>query len=77
VLRAHVQKSGGGYRYKNDVEFRRIIQNVDPMRGLAGRRYVEENYSWSKILEKYDEVFSFLMSGTSSSHRGRQLGCTR
>jgi glycosyltransferase involved in cell wall biosynthesis len=77
VLRAHVQKSGGGYSYNNDVEFRTIIQNVDPMRGLAGRRYVEENYSWSKILEKYHEVFSFLMSGSSSSLPERQLRCTR
>src|SRR5207247_6689951 len=49
VLRSHVQKSGGaGYLYENEDDFRKIVNNVDRSRGLAGQKYVEENYSWTK-----------------------------
>ena len=61
VLRSHVQKSGGaGYLYQNEDDFRRIANNVDSSRGLPGRKYVEENYSWAKVLQQYDHVFSVL-----------------
>ena len=62
VMKALIAKSGGGYTYRDVEEFGAILQNVDPTRGLAGRKYVEQYYSWSRVLEKYDEVFSFLLT---------------
>jgi glycosyltransferase involved in cell wall biosynthesis len=62
VLRSHVEKSGGGYIYHNLDEFRMIMQNIDPTRGLAGQRYVKQNYSWKVVNEKYENMFSFLLT---------------
>ena len=61
VLRAHVEKSGGGYVYGNYEDFRVIVHNIDHTRGAAGRSYVEQNYSWTAVLKKYDEVFSSVL----------------
>jgi glycosyltransferase involved in cell wall biosynthesis len=71
VLKGHVEKSGGGYTYRDADEFRKVVNNVDPARGLAGRNYVEQNYSWTRVLNKYDDVFSLLAgSETPSSVTG-------
>jgi len=64
VLKSHVEKSeGGGYIYESADDFCTIVHNIDSARGIAGRKYVEENYSWPKVLKKYDEAFSFLLDG--------------
>jgi len=67
VMKSHVEKSGGGYAYRDYDDFQTIVQNVDRARGLAGRTYVAQNYSWPRILKKYDDVFSFIMNPSSKS----------
>ncbi len=72
VLSGHVQKSGGGYAYANFEEFQDVVKNIDSSRGLAGRRYVQENYSWDVVLRKYEEAFSFLMQRRSDAETRRE-----
>jgi glycosyltransferase involved in cell wall biosynthesis len=62
ILRTQVEKSGGGYAYRDANDFCTIAQNVDAARGLAGRKYVEQNYSWANVLAKYEKVFASLMN---------------
>ncbi len=57
VLRAHVEKSGGGYVYSSLGDFQAILSSLDPGKGLAGRSYVAENYSWDVVLQKWEEIF--------------------
>jgi glycosyltransferase involved in cell wall biosynthesis len=63
VLRAHVDKSGGGYTYRDAGEFRSIVRSIDANRGLEGRKYVAESYSWESVLTKYDHAFSVAANG--------------
>lgn len=56
VLRAQVEQSGGGYIYSNMDELRQITTNIDSSRGLLGRKYVEEKYSWEVVLEKWEKA---------------------
>src|SRR5262249_11546992 len=69
VLKAHVDKSGGGYTYRDYDDFRAAVQNIDRARGLAGRDYVAQNYSWAKVLNKYEEVFGFFSSAGEITRR--------
>ena len=64
-------KSNGGLWYQNYEEFRECLTLLlsneilrDKM-GENGKRYVEENYSWNKVEEKYLRLLEKLSSGTS------------
>src|SRR5207247_1976526 len=35
VMKSHVEKSRGGYVYRDYEDFQRIVQNIDRLRGLA------------------------------------------
>lgn len=58
VLRAQVQKSGGGYVYSDLQDFWDILRNLDPRRGEKGRSFVARNYSWDVVLAKYEAIFA-------------------
>ena len=60
VLRAHVEKSEGGYVYSSLGDLRDIVGHLDPRRGEAGRSYVAENYSWDVVLTNYEEMLASL-----------------
>ena len=59
VLKGHAAKSNGGLWYQNYDEFREglsLMLSNEKLKGGMGRngkRYVEENYGWNKIEEKY------------------------
>ncbi len=62
VLLGHIKKSNGGLYYKDRYEFIEALKFLHENKKLReelgenGKNYVKENYSWNKILEKFDEV---------------------
>ncbi len=65
-LKDHCVKSNGGLWYSDYKEFEAgadLFLEDQKLRSLMsenGRKYVEENYSWSKVLDKYKKAFQFL-----------------
>jgi glycosyltransferase involved in cell wall biosynthesis len=59
VLAKHLEDSGGGWLFGGFREFSRAVDESaadDALRrsyGVAGRRYVECNYGWEKVLSSY------------------------
>ena len=63
VLKAQCRRSNGGLWYDNHTEFeaclRFLLNNEDASVKLAqsGKEYVEQNYSWERIISVYTDVF--------------------
>jgi glycosyltransferase involved in cell wall biosynthesis len=63
VLKAQCRRSNGGLWYDNYTEFEAcltfLVNNENALAKLAqsGKRYVEQNYSWEKIISVYADVF--------------------
>jgi glycosyltransferase involved in cell wall biosynthesis len=70
VLRAQVERSGGGYVYSDPAHFGQIAAAIDPAVGQAGRRYVEQHYSWDVVLRQYEAACE-LAGGLGVAGRGR------
>jgi glycosyltransferase involved in cell wall biosynthesis len=70
VLKGHCLRSNGGLWYESYEEFKECLDLLisdDRLRakmGENGKQYVEENYSWPKIEEKYLRLLD-----TLNSHR--------
>ena len=68
VLKGHCLRSNGGLWYENYEEFKECLDLLisdDRLRAKMaenGKRYVEENYSWPKIEEKYLRLLDTLNS---------------
>lgn len=66
VLKGHAIKSNGGLYYTNYEEFRdclNLLSNESRLRellGKNGKRYIENNYSWTIIEEKYMKLLDHL-----------------
>lgn len=56
VVGGLVEESGGGYCYENQEEFRRILETLDSSRGLRGREFVRERFSWEVVLERFEKA---------------------
>lgn len=56
VLVGHVERSGGGYVYRDGREFFEVTKNIDAGRGLKGREYVKKKYSWEELIPKFHEA---------------------
>lgn len=65
-LKQHCQTGNGGLTFSDSREFGKILDLLlsDPRLrkalGENGQHYVENNYSWSRILEKYERMFHTL-----------------
>jgi glycosyltransferase involved in cell wall biosynthesis len=73
VLRGQVLRGGGGLPYHGFAEFEAALQLLvdrptaaDSM-GLAGRDYVERNYTWDRLLRRYEEYLEQVASRRLSS----------
>ena len=59
-MKTHCQISNAGLYYENYYEFKEIIQfmnmhnKVYEIMKINGCKYVNDNYSWNKIIDKYD-----------------------
>lgn len=64
VLVGQSRRSGGGIPYWGFPEFEAAVDRLveDPAlvraMGQAGRRYVEENYAWDVVMERYEKLLS-------------------
>lgn len=62
VLEGQVRRAGGGIPYRGFAEFEaalELIHEDSALRtslGEAGRAYVEENYVWDKVLDRYEQL---------------------
>lgn len=62
VLAGQCRRSGGGIPYQGFAEFGTAIDRLlddAPLRGRlgrAGRRYVEANYAWDTVLDRYEAL---------------------
>jgi len=67
-LRQHCLKGKSGLMYANYEEFEAVLElcrSDSRLRRILGRNglaYVQANYSWPVIIEKYRKLFSFLLS---------------
>jgi glycosyltransferase involved in cell wall biosynthesis len=65
-LKQHCVKGNCGLTYSEYKEFESVLNllNTDSKLrselGKNGLEYVRENYSWNKIIEKYEKLFRFL-----------------
>ncbi|WP_426585059.1 glycosyltransferase family 4 protein [Mucilaginibacter sp. R-33] len=73
VIKDHINKSGAGFLYINQETFTAAIQtafsnntNVANLSEKA-KTYVTENYTWVKVLEKFDAAFDYVTGYSSSS----------
>jgi glycosyltransferase involved in cell wall biosynthesis len=62
VLDGQCRRSGGGIPYRGFAEFEAAVDMLaedGPLRerlGAAGRRYVEERYTWDVVLDRYESL---------------------
>ncbi|MFN0083152.1 MAG: glycosyltransferase family 4 protein [Ferruginibacter sp.] len=65
VLKDHINKSNGGWIYNNFPSFSNALNSVienenNEEKGLAGYRYVMENYTWEKVLTNFDNAIAYV-----------------
>lgn len=67
VLYHHIEKSGSGDAYENEAEFYQILDKyltIDKqsleIEGKKAAFYVENNYTWTNVLEKFDDAIRFV-----------------
>jgi glycosyltransferase involved in cell wall biosynthesis len=71
VLKGHCTKSNGGLYYQNYFEFEGAVEYllhhpVEYMQMCANARaYIDENYDWNVIMERFSEVIE-QVSGTTT-----------
>jgi glycosyltransferase involved in cell wall biosynthesis len=64
VTRDHVQRSCGGIAFGNYAEFEvaldtlRASSQLGPALGRAGKTYVEHNYQWPEVVQRYDRFLT-------------------
>ena len=70
VLEGQARRSGGAIPYRGYAEFEAAVDLVtsDPALaaglGRAGRRYVEDNFAWDVVLERYEALLAGVTAGT-------------
>jgi glycosyltransferase involved in cell wall biosynthesis len=64
VTADHIQRSGGGLVFNDEIEFQVAVDLMTKHEGMrsnmgeAGRRYVLENYTWEKVIERFADRIS-------------------
>jgi glycosyltransferase involved in cell wall biosynthesis len=67
VLLNHIENSEGGWVYFNPKEFNSaILSSLDEIenkkKGNKGYEYVKRNYTWDKVMQKFDHAISLIES---------------
>jgi len=64
VLRGHAHRSGAALPYTGFVEFEAAVDalvsspELGDALGRAGRRYVEREYDWDVVMDRYERVLT-------------------
>ena len=73
VLEGHALRSGGAIPYSGFAEFEAAVDRLhsspelaDAL-GAAGRRYVEENYVWDVVMERYERTLAQVAGAAAAS----------
>lgn len=60
VIKDHIEISQSGFLYNNYDSFRKVLQNIEQLSkeefsniSVRGKKYIEENYRWDKIIDKF------------------------
>lgn len=75
VLRGQADRSGGGIAYVGFAEFEAALEELEASPGLAralgqaGKRFVESNYAWGAVLDRYEQLILRVMLRFSSRAR--------
>ncbi len=63
VIKDHIEISQSGFLYNNYTSFSKILQNLEQLSSkefskisLRGKKYIEENYRWDKIIDKFTKA---------------------
>jgi glycosyltransferase involved in cell wall biosynthesis len=73
VLAGHLERSGGGWLYRDAAGLDRALGELlaSPgerrRRGLAGRAYVEEHYTWERTVERYADFLERMCARAAES----------
>ncbi|QJD77049.1 glycosyltransferase family 4 protein [Spirosoma rhododendri] len=82
ILLDHIEASHAGYAYRDYAEFETAIDNIltQDISQMAenGKRYVQQNYTWQAVLEKFDKAVDYVSTAATapakrSKSRGRQV----
>lgn len=71
VLKGHCIKSNAGLFYEDYYEFEGVINylinntDVYSQMKINAKRYVDENYQWSDILERFGNIIEYVINGAS------------
>jgi glycosyltransferase involved in cell wall biosynthesis len=72
VLRGQVLRSGGGLYYRRYEEFAAALDlllaqpKLADTLGRQGRAYFEENYTWERVMEKYERLLARVTGSAAS-----------
>ncbi|PWK80206.1 glycosyl transferase family 1 [Mucilaginibacter oryzae] len=73
VIRDHIDKSGAGFLYTDQETFNSAIEkafsadtDIEALSAKA-KAYVAENYTWEKVLQKFDNAINYVTGHFSSS----------
>lgn len=65
VLEDHINKSNGGWVYQDYNGFNAamidILRDSNTEKGLSGFRYIKENYTWEKVIKKFDDTIDYVI----------------
>jgi glycosyltransferase involved in cell wall biosynthesis len=70
VLKDHCRRSQAGLFYENADEFVEslaLLEQRDELRAALaanGRRYVDAEYRWDRVLERYESLIAAVSAGT-------------
>lgn len=72
VLKGQVERSGGGFTFRSESTFIEAVRHLlgSPLEalrvGASGRRFVEDNYLWSRVLADLESSLTKVQQGTGS-----------
>lgn len=83
VLDGQVRRSGGGIPYRGFPEFEAAVELVEGDEALrrrlgeSGRRYVDENYTWERVLSDYTSFLDFVIAARRPPRTGASMVTAR
>ncbi len=63
VLKGHMERSGGGFAYKNYEEFKKgltglLDHRINEKMGNGAKAYVKDEYSWNRTIRRFCEMLN-------------------